>query len=80
MFDSPFECCSVCHGYVLLDQTQGECAREHGCRDASVCPLRRMFTGFDFASARIGAERALLPTPRAGSAPLRPSGRRGKDR
>ncbi len=78
MFDSPFEFCSVCQGYVLLDQTQRECAGEHGCRDPSVCPLRRIFTGLDFASARTGTERAPLPKPRAGSAPRRPSGRRSK--
>jgi len=31
MFDSPFEFCSVCRQYVLLDQTEPQCAREHAC-------------------------------------------------
>lgn len=46
-FDSPLELCPVCNEYVLLDQTQGECAREHECgrRD---CPLAAAFTGHDF--------------------------------
>ena len=50
MFDSPFEFCPVCRAYVLLDQTRRECAREHGCADEAACPLRRVFTGIDFAA------------------------------
>lgn len=48
MFGSPFEYCPICKHYVLLDQTHGECAREHGCTDVSPCPLRRFFCGFEF--------------------------------
>jgi len=48
MFDSPFEYCSVCAQYVLLDQTQRQCAREHGCRGS--CPLQALFTGHEFAT------------------------------
>jgi hypothetical protein len=49
MFDSPIECCPACGEMVLLDQTQGECAREHHCGIESPCPLRRYFTGIDFS-------------------------------
>lgn len=56
MLDSPFEYCKVCGGYVLLDQTHRECAREHGCADASDCPLRRLFTGIDFGAKKRKAE------------------------
>lgn len=49
-FDSPLALCPVCNEYVLTDQTQGECAREHKCgrRD---CPLASAFTGHDFHGA-----------------------------
>ncbi len=49
MFDSPFDRCPVCNEMVLLDQTQKECAREHGCRNVD-CPLGRYFVGVDFSS------------------------------
>jgi hypothetical protein len=48
MFDSPFEFCKVCRQYVLLDQTQRQCAREHACTDVTLCPLRQYFTGIEF--------------------------------
>jgi hypothetical protein len=48
VFDSPFEFCTVCGEYVLLDQTQRQCAREHGCAPATQCPLHRYFTGMEF--------------------------------
>lgn len=48
MFDSPFEYCPVCQGYVLLDQTQRQCAREHSCAAASKCPLETLFGGLEF--------------------------------
>jgi hypothetical protein len=55
MFDSPFEFCTVCRQYVLLDQTHRQCAREHACNDASRCPLVRFFTGIEFDGARDAA-------------------------
>lgn len=61
MFDSPFAFCRVCRQYVLLDQTQEQCAREHECDD-SVCGLRRYFTGIDF-----GANRVVAAVPRGGN-------------
>jgi hypothetical protein len=33
---------------VLLDQTQVECARQHGCSTDLPCPLQKYFTGIDF--------------------------------
>jgi len=51
MFDSPFEFCSVCRQYVLLDQTQAQCAREHACGSKVACPLARYFAGVDFGAA-----------------------------
>jgi hypothetical protein len=41
-FDSPFEYCDWAGHYVLLDQTQGACSREHRCGDRN-CPLARWF-------------------------------------
>lgn len=52
MFDSPFEFCAVCRAYVLLDQTQRQCAHEHGCTAATVCPLQQCFTGMEFGSGK----------------------------
>ena len=49
MFDSPIASCPVCRQWVLLDQTQAECAREHGCKRKTVCPLQKCFTGIDFS-------------------------------
>ncbi len=37
MFNSPLHFCKMCRAYVALDQSQGECAREHDC--APPCPL-----------------------------------------
>lgn len=48
MFDSPIDHCPVCGQMVLLDQTQDECAREHGCSRDTACPLQSYFTGIDF--------------------------------
>ena len=52
MFDSPFDYCKVCRDYVLLDQTQRQCAREHKCADTAQCPLHRYFTGIEFDRRR----------------------------
>lgn len=49
MFDSPFEYCPMCRAYVLLDQTQRQCAQEHAC--SAKCPLQRFFTGIEFREA-----------------------------
>lgn len=46
-FDSPIERCPVCREFVLLDQTQGECSREHRC-SGHECPLKAYFEGIEF--------------------------------
>jgi hypothetical protein len=68
MFDSPFEFCRVCREFVLLDQTQRQCAREHACADAAACPFRRYFTGHAFAGEPAPA---APPSPRATRRPRR---------
>ena len=52
--DSPFERCPCCGEYVLLDQTQGECAHEHGCPQMQ-CPLASCFSGTEFHDDEDGA-------------------------
>lgn len=76
MFDSPFEYCTTCGQYVLLDQTQMQCAREYGC--ATPCPLQQFFTGLEFVPSRAdGAVRAEAPARAAPSAGTRARGARG---
>ncbi len=68
MFDSPFEFCALCREYVLLDQTQKQCAREYACAPATLCPLDRFFTGIDFAAGKHAAEGAgRRPGSRSGT-------------
>lgn len=43
-FDSPIARCEVVRELVLTDETQVECAREHGCTPDTPCPLRAYFT------------------------------------
>jgi hypothetical protein len=57
VFDSPFEFCPLCRAYVLLDQTQPQCAREHRCAGEAKCPLEKYFTGIEFREGR----RAVKP-------------------
>jgi len=45
-FDSPVGRCEVVGELVLLDETQRECAREHGCAPGQACPLRGYFAEF----------------------------------
>lgn len=42
-FDGPIDRCEAVHEMVLTDQTQGQCAREHGCPRGRECPLERCF-------------------------------------
>jgi hypothetical protein len=57
-FDSPMELCPRCNNYVLLDQSQKECASEHQCTEGD-CPLARYFSGKTF-------ETPAKPGPREG--------------
>ena len=43
MFDSPIAPCKAIREYVLTDQTQEQCAREHDCPSDRVCPLHGYF-------------------------------------
>ena len=43
-FDSPVGRCEAVREMVLLDETQEECAREHGCAPDCDCPLKKLFT------------------------------------
>ena len=38
-FDSPIGRCEEVREMVLLDETQAQCAAEHGCPAGTVCPL-----------------------------------------
>jgi hypothetical protein len=49
-FDSPIGRCELVREFVLLDETQRECAREHGCTPGQICPLRGYFTEFSGVS------------------------------
>ena len=42
--DSPIGRCEAVREMVLLDETQKECAREHGCPEGRDCPLKGWFT------------------------------------
>lgn len=42
--DSPIGRCEAVREMVLLDETQKECAHEHGCPDGFDCPLKGWFT------------------------------------
>jgi hypothetical protein len=66
MFDSPFDACPVCREIVLLDQTQAQCAREHGCTGA--CPLEAYFTGVPCV-ATTRKVRTRPPHPRSPASP-----------
>lgn len=39
VFDSPIARCEAVREMVLTDETQAECAREHGCPAGRICPL-----------------------------------------
>ena len=43
-FDSPIGRCEAVRELVLLDETQQECACEHGCPAGFECPLKGWFT------------------------------------
>lgn len=42
--DSPIGRCEEVREMVLLDETQQECAGEHGCAPGTKCPLKGYFT------------------------------------
>lgn len=42
-FDGPIGRCEAVHEMVLTDQTQRQCALEHGCPPGRQCPLDGCF-------------------------------------
>lgn len=42
-FDGPIGRCEAVHEMVMIDQTQRECALEHGCPPDRDCPLDGCF-------------------------------------
>lgn len=45
IFDAPVSRCETMHCMVLTDQTQRQCAEEHGCPKGTDCPWQGCFTG-----------------------------------
>ena len=43
VLDSPIGRCEAKKEMVLLDETQAECAAEHGCKPGCDCPLEGHF-------------------------------------
>lgn len=43
IFDAPISRCEAVHQMVLTDETEAECAREHGCPPERQCPLHGCF-------------------------------------
>ena len=57
--DSPIGRCEAKKEMVLLDETQAECAAEHGCKPGCDCPLEGQFakvSGLSDAQAELIAE------------------------
>lgn len=68
MFDSPISRCEVVQEMVLTDQTQAECATEHGCPPDQICPLRGCFyevSGVAAPAKAAGVGRSTPEAPKA---------------
>lgn len=69
-FDSPIGRCEAAKEMVLLDQTQAECATEHGCQSGQKCPLEGCFAEVsglsDEHAEALAAELAGATVARAG--------------
>jgi hypothetical protein len=61
MFNSPLHYCTLCREYVELDQSQADCAREHGCT-SEACPLKAYFLDEQPSRPNVDAGREP-PTP-----------------
>ena len=57
-FDSPIGRCEAVREMVLLDETQMECACEHGCPPGFKCPLEGCFATFSGVSEEMAGELA----------------------
>ena len=58
-FDSPVGRCEAVREMVLLDETQAECAREHGCPPGRDCPLAGCFA----LVSGVADDHAAMPPP-----------------
>lgn len=56
--DSPVGRCEAVREMVLLDETQAECAREHGCPPGFECPLAGYFVNVSGLSEETADEMA----------------------
>ena len=56
--DSPVGRCEAVREMVLLDETQTECAREHGCPPGFECPLAGYFVNTSGLSEETADEMA----------------------
>ena len=68
IFDSPVGRCEAVHEMVLLDETQGECACEHGCSPGRDCPLEGCFASVSGMSAHTADELAARSMARMSAA------------
>ena len=57
-FDSPIGRCEAVREMVLLDETQRECACEHGCPPGFKCPLDGCFATVSGVSEEMAGELA----------------------
>ena len=75
-FDSPVGRCEAVREMVLLDETQAECAREHGCAPGCDCPLKAYFAEQSGVSdpaslPKVKAKRVRGASPKARTAAAR---------
>ncbi|QWT44903.1 hypothetical protein [Azospira inquinata] len=63
-FDSPIGRCEAVKEMVLMDQTQGQCAREHHCPAGRTCPLAGCFTT---CSGLYEEDAGLMPPAKGGT-------------
>ncbi|WP_374324991.1 hypothetical protein [Azonexus sp.] len=62
IFDAPISRCEAIHEMVLTDETESECACEHGCPPGRECPLHGCFT--EHSGICEEASEILLQAPR----------------
>ena len=72
-FDSPIGRCEAVKEMVLLDETQRECACEHGCPPGCQCPLEGCFATMSGVSEEMAE---VLATKAADVAVAKAAGRK----
>lgn len=69
--DAPIARCEAARTMVLTDQTQGQCACEHGCPPGRVCPLDGCFAEvsgcYETVPPQASAPPALAPARGGGA-------------